>query len=159
MKDCPKFLLLLAITSLMMFSQEGLSQPVPAEQENIPYLVTFGPQAAQSWGDDDYSQTFFFKIDIEYTSPFYIKIWDPECGGEHDELNGEFDTRTTFEVFGGPGCYSDLDAQETDPSGNYKSGNLMAFKSFAVDVNCCIELDCSSVAAATSSLAALYSSD
>jgi len=117
----------------LIASKGAWAQPVPASDENIPYLMTFGNEAETSWGDDDYSQTFFFRIPVEYTDPFYIKIWDPDCGGEHDELNGTFDTRTTFEVFGGAGCYTDEDAQETDPTGNYKSGNLMGFKSFAVD--------------------------
>jgi len=119
---------------IFLFAIQGaFAQPVPASDENIPYLMTFGNQAESDWGDDDYSQTFFFLIPEEYTSPIYIKLWDPDCGGEHDELNGDFDTRTTFEVFGGAGCNSDEDARETDPTGNYKSGNLLAFKSFAAD--------------------------
>ena len=36
------------------------AQPVPAPDENIPYLMTFGNMAETSWGDDDFSQTFFF---------------------------------------------------------------------------------------------------
>ncbi|MBL7113539.1 MAG: hypothetical protein ISS19_16495 [Bacteroidales bacterium] len=119
---------------IFLFAFQGiLAQAVPASDENIPYLMTFGNEAETSWGDDDYSQTFFFRIPVEYTSPIYLKLWDPDCGGEHDELNGTFDTRTTFEVFGGAGCWSVLAAQETNPTGNYKSGNLLAFKSFAED--------------------------
>jgi len=122
------------ILIIFLFAFLGvLAQPVPAGDENIPYLMTFGNEAETSWGDDDYSQTFFFLIPEEYTSPLFIKLWDPDCGGEHDELNGDFDTRTTFEVFGGIGCNSDNDAKETNPTGNYKSGNLLAFKSFAQD--------------------------
>ena len=110
-----------------------MSQPVPAYDENIPYLMTFGNMAEKSWGDDDFSQTFFFMIPKEYTDPFYIRIWDPDCGGEHDELNGVFDTRTTYEIFGGADCHGPDDAKGIDPVGDYKSGNLMDFKAFAVD--------------------------
>ncbi|MEZ5000438.1 MAG: hypothetical protein R2744_07635 [Bacteroidales bacterium] len=40
-----------------------MAQPVPAWDENIPYLMTFGKDGKNpSWGDDDFSQTFFFKI-------------------------------------------------------------------------------------------------
>jgi len=109
------------------------AQPIPAGDENIPYLMTFGNRAETSWGDDDYSQTFFFLIPENFRNPIYIRIFDPEVSGEHDEVNGEFDTRTTFEVFGGNGCHSDPDAVETSPTGNYKSGNLLSFKTFAQD--------------------------
>jgi hypothetical protein len=109
------------------------AQPVPADDENIPFLMTFGNKAETSWGDDDFSQTFFFLIPENFKNPIYIRIFDPDIGGEYDELRGEFDTRTTFEIFGGEGCYSDLDAQETDPTGDYKSGNLLASKAFGQD--------------------------
>ncbi|MBL0317586.1 MAG: hypothetical protein IPP69_18225 [Flavobacteriales bacterium] len=45
------------------------AQPVPASDENIPFLVTFGNEAGSKWGDDDNSQTFFFKIKKEFKEP------------------------------------------------------------------------------------------
>lgn len=118
---------------LVSFAQNSGAQPVPAGDENIPYLMTFGNKAEKSWGDDDYSLTFFFRIPKEYTEPVYIRIWDPDCGGEHDEVNGVFDTQTTYEIFGGEDCWEPDDAKGINPVGNYKSGNLLAFKSFGVD--------------------------
>jgi hypothetical protein len=115
------------------FVSNAGSQPVPAPDENIPYLMTFGNRAGTDWGDDDFSQTFFFRIPKEHTDPIYIRIWDPECGGAHDEINGVFDTRTTFEIFGGEDCWSPDDAKGIEPDGNYKSGNLMASRSFTDD--------------------------
>jgi hypothetical protein len=106
---------------------------VPAYDENIPYLMTFGSEAELSWGDDDHSQTFFFRLPKEYTDPFYIRIWDADVGGEHDEVNGVFNTRATYEIFGGEDCWEPNDAKGIDPVGEYKSGNLLAFKSFAED--------------------------
>ena len=107
-----------------------IGQPVPAEDENIPYLMTFGPKADTDWGDDDFSQTFFFVIPPEHTSPIFIRIFDPDCGGEVDEINGFWDTRITYTVFGGVGCHSEEDAKGIDPIGNYKSGNVLATKTF-----------------------------
>jgi hypothetical protein len=106
------------------------SQPVPAGDENIPYLMTFGPKAGTSWGDDDYSQTFFFLIPKSFSQSIYIRVYDPDIGGNTDELDGVFDTRMTYSVFGGKDCYSHKDAQETSPKGLYKSGNLLASKTF-----------------------------
>lgn len=106
------------------------SQPVPAGDENIPYLMTFGPKAGTSWGDDDYSQTFFFLIPKSFSQSIYIRVFDPDIGGNTDELDGVYDTRMTYSVFGGKDCYSHKDAQETSPKGLYKSGNLLASKTF-----------------------------
>lgn len=123
------FLIILLFLCLSEFKL--WSQPVPAGDENIPYLMTFGNKAETNWGDDDFSQTFFFRIPQEYTNPIYIRIFDPEISGEHDEINGIFDTRDTYEIFGGVSCWSEPDAKETTPTGNYKSGNLLAFKAFS----------------------------
>ncbi len=109
------------------------AQPVPAGDENIPFLMTFGANSETSWGDDDFSQTFFFSIPKEFNEPVFIRIYDPDIGGEIDEINGIWDTRTAFYVYGGKGSYTDKDAQETQPAGNYKSGNLLASKTFGED--------------------------
>lgn len=111
----------------------GYSQKFPSDEENIPYLMTFGPNAETSWGDDDFSQTFFFLIPEDFKNPVYIRVFDPETGGKVDELNGDWDTRMSFAVYGGTGCYTHEDAQKTDPVGNYKSGDLLTMKSFATN--------------------------
>lgn len=124
---------LFSILITCLLFQYAFAQPVPAGDENIPFLMTFGTKAETSWGDDDFSQTFFFLIPETFKEPIFIRVYDPDCGGDVDEQNGEWDTRTTFEIFGGSECYTHKDAQETDPKGNYKSGNLLASKSFGVN--------------------------
>ncbi len=120
----------LYIFILLVISALAFSQPVPNVDENIPYLMTFGPTAETSWGDDDFSQAFFFFIPVEYDQPFYIRVFDPDTGGEIDEIAGEFNTRCTYEVFGGEGVHSEDAARETSPVGNYKSGTLLASRAF-----------------------------
>lgn len=115
---------------LLTFLINGYSQPVPNVDENIPHLMTFGKQAETSWGDDDFSQAFFFQIPKDYDQPFFIRVFDPDTGGEIDEIADVFDTRCTFEVFGGAGNWSDPDARETSPTGNYKSGTLLDSRTF-----------------------------
>jgi len=109
----------------------GFSQAVPNVEENIPYLMTFGKNAETSWGDDDFSQTFFFLIPEEYDRPFFIRVYDPDTGGQIDEIAGDWNTRCTYEIFGGEGVWTEPDARETSPSGNYKSGTLLASRAFA----------------------------
>ena len=115
------------------------AQPIPAEEENIPFLVTFGTDADPSFGDDDHCQTFFFSIPEDYKKPFYIRIYDPDVGGLHDELNktssSVFNTETKFSLYGGSGCISEDDSRNIDPIGNYKSGNLIVSKSYGSDAS------------------------
>ncbi|UKN01147.1 hypothetical protein K6119_15565 [Paracrocinitomix mangrovi] len=108
----------------------GFSQAVPATEENIPYLVTFGNKGDKSWGDDDFSQTFFFVIPKTHKDPVYIRVYDPGVGGTIDEKKGEWNTKTKFSVYGGKGCVTEKDARASNPIGNYKSGNLLATKTF-----------------------------
>jgi len=115
---------------LVIGTAAGWSQSAPAEEENIPYLVTFGGQAEKSWGDDDFCQIFFLRIPMSQAEPIYIRVFDPDTGGELDEGKGEFNTKVSFSVYGGQGCYAHDDALAVDPVGNYRSGNLLASKSF-----------------------------
>ena len=122
---------LLYISILLIISSLTVAQPVPNVEENIPYLMTFGPQGETSWGDDDFSQAFFFLIPEEYDKPFFIRVFDPDTGGDIDEIAGVFDTRQVYEVYGGERVWTEVDARETSPQGNYKSGVLLASRAFA----------------------------
>ncbi len=102
----------------------ALAQPVPAEEENIPFLVTFGNRAKPSYGDNDFKQVFFFSIPKDYRKPFYIRVFDPNVGGKHDELIGKPDTKTRFTVYGGKECISNRAKREE------KSGNMLATRVF-----------------------------
>ena len=83
---------LLVVFLLLSFEFLVMAQPVPAEDENIPHLVTFGNKAATSWGDDDFCQIFFFLIPEDFDDPVYIRIFDPDCGGKVDEININYNT-------------------------------------------------------------------
>lgn len=122
-----KLFLLVLIIALV---QTASAQPVPNKEENIPHLMTFGKLAETSWGDDDFSQAFFFQIPKDFGQQVFIRVFDPDVGGEVDEIAGEWNTQCQFEVYGGDRCHSEYDARETSPIGNYKSGTLMAMKVF-----------------------------
>ena len=106
------------------------AQPIPPADSNIPFLVTFGKQASKNYGDDDFSQVFFLSIPANETDPFYIRVFDPDIGGEYDEIYGAADTKCKFSIYGGKGAWTDPDAQLTDPTGNYKAGTLLDSRSF-----------------------------
>jgi len=115
--------------TLFLFNT-AFAQQIPTPEENVPYLVTFAKDGARSWGDDDFSQTWFFVVPAFQTNPIYIRIYDPETGGSLDEKKGEYNSRTEFSVYGGKSCFTTKDAREDQPKGNYKSGNLLYSKTF-----------------------------
>lgn len=116
------FIIILII--LISLSTKLYAQPVPAIEENIPFLVTFGNKAKSSYGDDDFKQVFYFSIPKDYRKPFYIRIYDPDIYGDNDEIIGEANTKTKFSVYGGTGCIT-----KSNGSGP-KGGNLLASKTF-----------------------------
>lgn len=122
----------LVFISVISFTN-SVAQPVPAEDMNIPFLVTFGSSGLKSWGDDDFCQIFFLSVPVTQKTPIYIRVYDPDCGGKFDEMYGTDDTKTKFSIYGGVGAYTDKDAQKIDPIGNYKSGTLLDSKTFGVD--------------------------
>jgi len=126
---------LITLIIILCLTANSYAQPVPGEDENIPFLVTFGGNGATSWGDDDFSQTWFFAIPKEYKGRFYIRVFDPDTGGEHDEPKGEWNTRTLFSVYGGKGVDPEVNEESRglQPTGNYKSGTLLASRIFGED--------------------------
>lgn len=126
-----KFFIILFL-SVLLVSQESYCQQVPGKDENIPFLVTFGKQGKTSWGDDTFYSVWFFAIPKDYTRPFYIRVFDPDCGGEHDEIQGEFNSRTLFSVYGGKGVDPDvnIESRGDEKGSNYKKGNLLSSKLF-----------------------------
>lgn len=118
---------------LILFSGSPITvyaQSAPADDENIPYLITFGGNSSTSWGDDDFCQIFYFVIPLSQKGAVYLRVYDPDTGLDHDELKGEANSAVTFSVYGGKGCWSDTSAQSIHPTGNYKSGMLLNSKSF-----------------------------
>lgn len=123
----------LVLAALVGAAQLALAQPVPGADENIPFLVTFGGDSQTEWGDDNFLQIIFFSIPLDQTQPFYIRVFDPDCGGEHDELRGTWNTKTRFSVFGGANSCSSNDAKRGNKNGDYDSGTLLATKTFGQD--------------------------
>lgn len=120
-KILPLFLFILYAVPAGMNAQE-----VPGPDENIPFLITFGKEGGvTSWGDDDFSQTFFFALPKDYKDPFYIRVYDPDTGGKTDELNNFWNTRMMYSIYGGKGCYTHEEANGISPTGNYRAGRFL----------------------------------
>ncbi|MFT3740461.1 MAG: hypothetical protein QM786_17065 [Breznakibacter sp.] len=112
---------------------EAKAQPVPGIDENIPFLVTFGSNSETAWGDNDFCQIIFFSIPKDFTAPIYIRVFDPDISGAHDEQKGGWNTKMFYGVYGGKGACSNEDAQKANKNGQYDSGTLLASKTFGSD--------------------------
>lgn len=125
-------ILILTFICVFIMLEDLLCQAVPGKDENIPFLVTFGQKGETSWGDDDFRSIFFFTIPKDYNRQFYIKVFDPDCGGQNDEIQGFFDSKTMFSVYGGKGVDPDkhLESRGLREDDNFKIGNLLASKVF-----------------------------
>ena len=95
---------------------------IQAQQVPSQFLATFGNMSDTTCGDDDFSQAVFFAIPAHYQGDFFLRVFDPDCGGLYDQPNGLWETNTMIEVFGGEGCISSSDARGDHPVGNYRSG-------------------------------------
>jgi hypothetical protein len=95
--------------------------------------MTFGGNSSTSWGDDDFCQIFFCVIPPSQTGPVYIRVYDPDTGGDLDEPKGDFNTIVNFSIYGGKDCWSDTAELIVNKVGNYKNGYLLASKSFGPD--------------------------
>lgn len=128
-----KLRLLLLHVALSLPFASAMAQQFPGVEENIPFLITFGKNGLTSWGDDDFSQTFFFAIPKDQKDPVYVRVFDPDIGGQHDEMKGDFNTKCKFTVYGGVGAFTNPDAQGSGPEGSYDSGTQLTTKTFGVD--------------------------
>jgi hypothetical protein len=94
-------------------------------------LVTFGNMSGDEVVDDDFSQVVFCAVPANHPGDIWIRIYDPDCGGVLDRVNGLWETNTLFAVYGGRGCITDKDARGVSPTGNYASGKLLQQEIFA----------------------------
>ncbi|RZK36429.1 MAG: hypothetical protein EOO57_07200 [Hymenobacter sp.] len=117
---------------LLKTAVPAAAQAVPNPVEKIESLVTFGPQAPKAWGDDDFAQTFFFLVPATRREPLYIRVFDPDCGGQLDARIGEFNTRTEFSLYGGPGTHSGPGAASPAAAAT-PPGRLLRQQAFGTD--------------------------
>lgn len=104
------------VALLLGAASAAAAQAVPNPGEKIESLVTFGAQAPTTSGDDDFTQTFFFLVPATERRPLYIRVFDPDCGGQLDAKVGQFNTRTEFSLYGGPGTHSAKGATDPRPA-------------------------------------------
>jgi hypothetical protein len=128
-----KKIIIILILKVVFF--EIKAQQLPGLEENIPFMVTFSKEAEKSWGDDDFCQIAFMVIPKSQKSAVYLRVFDADVAGKHDENRGGFNSSTKFSIYG-TGCYSANEQENKDPVGGYKKGNILFSKIFSSDTAC-----------------------
>lgn len=125
-----KFTLFFLLCFSVLF--QGMGQPVPSQDQNIHFLVTFGAYADPADGDDDGQQVIYFKVPQHFKDPVYLNIYDPDCGGAFDESHGQFNTSTLFSIYGGKGAFTSFSNISPDPENHSNEGILLDKKTFGI---------------------------
>jgi len=118
---------------LLLISGSISANIIPHPELNIPYLCTFGNECSTDWGDDDFTNVIFLQVPSSTTDSLFLRVYDPDVGGDVDEINEIWDTETEFSLYGGEGAYTHPDARKLDPVGNYRSGTRIFSRKFTQD--------------------------
>ena len=108
----------------------SISQVFPSQRENFSAFITFGHDASSRHGDDDNSQEYYFTIPKSFEGTAYIRVYDPDCGGSFDQIEGSVDSKFSFEIYGGAGVVSDPMARNLNPVMKMESGTKLFSKTF-----------------------------
>jgi PKD repeat protein len=72
-----------------------------AAAQETPLSVTYGPKASTGEGDPDFRELIFLSVPESVKDRLYVRVFDPDTGGEHDLIyGGAADTETRFRLFG-----------------------------------------------------------
>ena len=52
-------------------------------------------------------------------------MFDPDCGGQNDDLKGSANTTTSFSLYGGAGTFSGPQARDPRPTNPVPTGRLL----------------------------------
>jgi len=90
--------IVLTATSLVLSTDR-----VDAIDISPPLLITFGDGAGTREGDHDHRQLVRFSVPLGYAGRLYVRVFDADTGGSHDEALGGYNTRMLYALYGGGG--------------------------------------------------------
>ncbi len=103
-----------------------------AKPIDVPLLVTYGMEAPTREGDPTHRQVIYIEVPADLNERVYIRLFDPDTGGDHDLVYSQADTTTNFMLFGGDGAFAGDTATGRDVSEEeLSSGTLLTEKSYA----------------------------
>lgn len=121
--------LVLAFLCILVFRGSGWAQDI--RPQSGPLLITYGADAPTREGDPTFNQVIYIEVPDGLRERFYVRVFDPDTGGDHDLLYGRADTSTRFAVFGGEGALTEpKGAGRSTSDAELSGGVLIAERSF-----------------------------
>lgn len=115
-----------------MFAMAALFGATTGVAAEVPVSVTYGSEASTAEGDPDYRDVIFFSIPESVQGELFLRVFDPDSGGDYDQLYGEdATTETEFRLFGGDGAYTEAAVAAPDEA-QLVAGTEIAARSFGV---------------------------
>ncbi len=105
----------------------------PVLGQDVPLSVIYGPRASSSEGDDDHREVIFFSVPADLQDRLYLRIFDPDTGGDHDLAYGAEDTETRYALFGGEGALTGIESSIKPSEQQLASGELLTETSVAAN--------------------------
>lgn len=121
-----------ALAACIILSAFSAAGPSRADTDPVPLLVTYSPLAGTIEGDHDFRQVITFSIPGDTVRPIYLRVFDPDVGGRHDEIFGAANSTTRFAVYGA-GSRAGIDR---DPELTFKewvTGTPLVDETFGAD--------------------------
>ncbi|MFZ5918319.1 MAG: IPT/TIG domain-containing protein [Chloroflexota bacterium] len=117
---------------------------IPSTTLETSFLTTYGISSTRTTnGDNDSVQVIFLEVPDTLADPFYVRIFDPDVGGRghpddidqrHLESGAQWDTSTTFSLYGGSNAYTNPDARQatfgSTTDAGISSGTLLFSQTF-----------------------------
>ena len=85
------------LIALLLSVSAGEAQESAAER---PLSVAYGPKALAQEGDDDHREEILLSVPAGTSDKLYVRVFDPDLGGDHDLVYGKPDTEARFMVYG-----------------------------------------------------------
>lgn len=105
-----------------------------AKPIDVPLLVTYGADAPSREGDPTHRQIIYIDLPASLTERVYLRLFDPDTGGEHDLVYTSADTETRFSLFGGDGAFAGDEATGRGIApAELTGGTLISEKSYTDD--------------------------
>ena len=85
------------LIALLLSVSAGKAQESAVER---PLSVVYGPKALAQEGDDDHREEILLSVPAGTSDKLYVRVFDPDLGGDHDLVYGKPDTEARFMVYG-----------------------------------------------------------
>jgi len=123
---------LVGLYAALMSVSAGVAQS--ATSIDMPLLVTYGNKAPIREGDPTFRQVIYISLPADLKERVYIRLFDPDTGGDHDLIYTRPDTTTRFALFGGDGAFAGDEATGRGESeAELTGGKLLREKTYSED--------------------------